>query len=199
MEEKSSSDNTKFKWPRYPRAAAGIQVNHCKSLTCRNFGVPTGKAQPAFKCLLCGESFPMHSNLAIAEELLFISDYLEPMAPRCLTLDWAGQEHVGEGQCTKYGVTRFGTPRYKCKTCKKVFAFGGAPDKGQHHTPQPGHIPQAGQLGRRPRSDNGVGHLAKAPLRPLRCPSAITRRPPSNLRGRGPSIKNSASGLNNFI
>ena len=154
MKEKSSSDKTKFKWPRYPPTAAGIQVNHCKSPTCQNFGVPpklesrraracagrtygpgdysvvaTGKAQPALKCLLCGEIFPMHSNLAIAEELLRISQYLEPPTSRCPNLDCADGLH-----CTKYGVNRFGTPRYKCKTCKKVFAFGGAPDKGQHQT-----------------------------------------------------------------
>ena len=164
MEEKSSSDKTAFKWPRYPPTAAGIQVNHCKSPTCRNFGIPpgpapkrgvrpkneppreprpgdytvvaTGKAQPALKCLLCGEIFPMHSNLAIAEELLRISDYLEPIVPCCPNLDCAGLEPVGGLHCTKYGVNRFGTPRYKCKTCKKVFAFGGAPDKGQHQTHQ---------------------------------------------------------------
>lgn len=74
--------------------------------------VATGKAQPALKCLLCGEIFPMHSNLAIAEELLRISDYLEPIAPSCPNLDCAGREHVGEGQCTKYGVNRFGTPSH---------------------------------------------------------------------------------------
>jgi transposase-like protein len=71
----------------------------------------------------------MHSNLAIAEELLRISQYLEPPTSRCPNLDCADGLH-----CTKYGVNRFGTPRYKCKTCKKVFAFGGAPDKGQHQT-----------------------------------------------------------------
>lgn len=149
MEEKSSSDKTKFKWPRYPPTAAGIQVNHCKSPTCQNFGVPpklesrraracagrtygpgdysvvaTGKAQPALKCLLCGEIFPMHSNLAIAEELLRISQYLEPPTSRCPNLDCADGLH-----CTKYGVNRFGTPRYKCKTCKKVFAFGAPPTR----------------------------------------------------------------------
>jgi hypothetical protein len=32
--------------------------------------VATGKGRPALKCSLCGEIFPMQSNLAIAEELL---------------------------------------------------------------------------------------------------------------------------------
>jgi len=93
--------------------------------------VASGKGNPALKCSLCGEIFPMHSNLAIAEELLRISEYLEPRIPRCPNLDCAGGS-----LCTKYGVNRFGTPRYKCQTCKKVFAFGGAPEKGQHRTHQ---------------------------------------------------------------
>ena len=71
----------------------------------------------------------MHSNLAIAEELLRISQYLEPVVPRCPNLDCADGHH-----CSQYGVNRFGTPKYTCKTGKKVFAFGGTPDKGQHQT-----------------------------------------------------------------
>lgn len=162
MAEKSPSDKPRFKWPRYPPTAAGIQVNHCKSPTCRNFGVPpgpaprrgvrpknepprepgpgdyivvaAGKGTPCLKCILCGEIFPMHSNLAIAEELLRISEYLEPTVPRCPNLDCADLQPSDGPHCTKYGVNRFGSPRYKCKACKKVFAFGGAPDKGQHRT-----------------------------------------------------------------
>ena len=40
--------------------------------------VATGKDKPGLKCSLCGEIYPMHSNLAIVEELLRISAYLEP-------------------------------------------------------------------------------------------------------------------------
>jgi transposase-like protein len=95
----------------------------------------SGKGNPCIRCVLCGEIFPMHINLAIADELLRISEYLEPTAPCCPNLNCAGLEPSGGYHCTKYGVPRFGTPRYKCKTCKKVFAFGGVPEKGQHHTP----------------------------------------------------------------
>ena len=183
MEEKSSPAKTKFKWPRYPSTAAGIQVNHCKSPTCRNFGVPpklesrrggastgrthgpgdysvvaTGKAQPALKCLLCGEIFPMHSNLAIAEELLRISDYLEPMVPRCPNLDCAGLEP----HCTKYGVTASTTARW-ARTRRRplcAWAWPVAPLRPKTSC----------TLSQRPRLANGVVRLAKTLLRPLRRP-----------------------------
>ena len=99
-EEKSPSGSGRLKkWPwRYPPTAAGIQVNHCKNPCCLNFGVAplhdrkrgrpfgggaepmpgdyivvaTGRSLPSLKCLLCGEIFPMQSNLArpgpVAEE-----------------------------------------------------------------------------------------------------------------------------------
>lgn len=156
LTEKSSSESGGSKWRwRYPPTAAGIQVNHCKNPRCENFGVPpndkkahrapaargdyvvvaTGKGKPSLKCPLCGEVFPMHSNLAIAEELLRISAYLEPAWPTCPNADCALFEQGGEAAPhTRYGVNRHGTPRYKCIGCKKVFAFGGAADKRQHET-----------------------------------------------------------------
>ena len=45
--------------------------------------VATGKDQPALKCRLCEEITPMQSNLAIAEELMRMSEYLEPVLPQC--------------------------------------------------------------------------------------------------------------------
>ncbi|MCX7247468.1 MAG: hypothetical protein NTX31_07320 [Burkholderiales bacterium] len=156
LDEKSPSGSEKPKWPwRYPPTAAGVQVNHCKNPFCKNFGVPpkdkkahrakptvgdymvvaSGKNKPCLKCSLCGEIFPMHSNLAIAEELLRISAYLEPAWPACPNEVCALFRQSGEGaHHTKFGVNRHGTPRYKCVACKKVFAHGGAADKRQHET-----------------------------------------------------------------
>ena len=156
LDEKSPSGSEKPNWPwRYPPTAAGIQVNHCKNPLCENFGVPpaakkargaepkagdyavvaSGKNKPCLKCSLCGEVFPMHSNLAIAEELMRISAYLEPAWPACPNADCALFGQKGEGaHHTKFGVNRHGTPRYKCIACKKVFAHGGAADKRQHET-----------------------------------------------------------------
>jgi transposase-like protein len=150
---------------RFPPTAAGIQVNHCKNPKCGNFGVPpkpgalarggartprttayepgdymvtsTGKDLPALKCHLCGEITPMQSNLAIAEELLRISDYLEPVLPRCpneacaMSTAPAAAENV-----TRFGTNQHGTPRYKCVGCRKAFSFGGKSTKRQRRTAQ---------------------------------------------------------------
>ncbi len=166
LEEKSTSEPGLKKWPwRYPPTAAGIQVNFCKSPKCGNFGVPPSNAVkkgrpsagsepkapapgdyivvavakdvPALKCGLCNEVFPMHSNLAVAEELMRISAYLDPVWPACpneacglhgKTDETSGKQH------TRYGVNSHGTPRYQCGGCHKVFAFGGGPDKRQRDT-----------------------------------------------------------------
>lgn len=150
---------------RFPPAAAGIQVNCCKNPKCGNFGVPpkagaparggvrvprtapyepgdyrvvaTGKDLPALHCQLCGDTFPMQSNLAIAEELLRISAYLEPIVPRCPNETCAlasvppAPEHF-----TRFGTNAHGTPRYKCVGCRKAFAFGGRSTRRQRRTHQ---------------------------------------------------------------
>lgn len=152
------------KWPwRFPPTAASIQVNHCRNPKCANFGVPphneskrgsaarkpggygpgdyrviaSGKGQPNLLCHLCGESFPMQSNLAIAEELMRISEYLEPRVPTCPSeacelYRKAEPEH--SGRHTRFGVNAHGTPRFRCGACRKVFAFGGRSTKRQRKT-----------------------------------------------------------------
>lgn len=79
----------------------------------------------------------MQSNLAIAEELLRISDYLEPKLPTCPNDDCelfnrAGEEH--SRRHTRFGTNAHGTPRFKCGACAKVFAFGGRSTKRQRKT-----------------------------------------------------------------
>ena len=161
-EEKSPSGSGRLKkWPwRYPPTAAGIQVNHCKNPCCLNFGVAPlhdrkrgrpadgalepspgdyiatgiGKGAPGLKCLLCGEIFPMQSNLAIAEELLRISAYLEPRLPWCTNEDCTASTGHSTKPPTRFGVNRHGTPRYKCANCGKTFTFGGKSTKRQRET-----------------------------------------------------------------
>lgn len=152
------------KWPwRFPPTAAGIQVNHCRNPRCANFGVPPhnevkrgrptakapgprpgdytvqahGKGLPNLVCHLCRESFPMQSNLAIAEELMRISEYLEPRVPTCPNeacdlFRKTEPEHAGRH--TRFGVNAHGTPRFRCGACRKVFAFGGRSTKRQQKT-----------------------------------------------------------------
>lgn len=166
LEEKSSSEDKPLDWPwRVPPIAAGIQVNFCRNPACANFGVPpgrpkkrgkppknkpkappapgdytsvsSGKDQPCLLCDLCQEVFPLHSNLAIAEELLRISAYLEPDWPVCPneTCELHGQSgDEVSSRHSRYGANRHGTPRYKCASCKKIFAHGGGADKRQRET-----------------------------------------------------------------
>lgn len=150
-----------MKWPwRFPPTAGSIQVNFCRNPLCGNFGVPprneskrgrrakaasapapgdysvtaTGKNLPALECKLCGEIFPMQSNLAIAEELLRIGKYLDPHVPVCqneaCTL-FGRDDDESAGRHTRYGVNAHGTPRFKCGACRKIFAFGGRATKRQ--------------------------------------------------------------------
>jgi transposase-like protein len=90
-----------------------------------------GKGLPVLRCLLCGESFPMQSNSAIAEELLRIGSYLEPVRPLCSKPACAIETQESP---TRYGVNRHGTPRYKCGSCHKIFTFGGKSTKRQQKT-----------------------------------------------------------------
>lgn len=96
--------------------------------------VATGKSQPSLKCQLCGEIFPMQSNLAIAEELLRISTYLEPVLPRCSDETCAASSGTNTKPPTRFGTNRHGTPRYKCANCGKTFTFGGKSTKRQRET-----------------------------------------------------------------
>lgn len=93
-----------------------------------------GKGAPGLKCLLCGEIFPMQSNLAIAEELLRISAYLEPRLPWCTNEDCTASTGHSTKPPTRFGVNRHGTPRYKCANCGKTFTFGGKSTKRQRET-----------------------------------------------------------------
>lgn len=147
---------------RYPPEAAGIQVNYCKNPKCANFGVPphpqkayrrksitpagpgdytvvaSGKGQPVLRCELCFEHIPMQSNLAIAEELLRISGYLEPPAEPSCPNELCEAHGVPLSTAPKgyrrYGTNARGTPRYRCNSCHKVFALAAKSTHWQHET-----------------------------------------------------------------
>jgi hypothetical protein len=106
-------------FPPVPLAVAGVDVNFCKNPTCANFGVPavlvkwrrtknsalsttpgtaysltgTGSGRPALRCLLCGETFSVKSNLAAVEEVMRFSNYLLPAAaPHCPNSECSNQD-----------------------------------------------------------------------------------------------------------
>lgn len=127
--------------PRVPPEASGINVNHCKSPTCPNFGHPPssvrpyrskgtkpvpgdytiaglGKANPGLKCAFCGEVAPIRSNEAIVEEVWrqighILSD--DPTPPIACP-------HCASANCTIWGKTASGTQRYRCKDCYRTFS-----------------------------------------------------------------------------
>ncbi|MGH8806514.1 MAG: transposase [Noviherbaspirillum sp.] len=78
----------------------------------------------------------MQSNLAIAEELLRIGAYLEPETPTCPNDQCSSYGKSASETVTyaRFGVNAHGTPRYRCGSCRKVFAFGGKSTKRQRRT-----------------------------------------------------------------
>jgi len=98
MQEKSSATSTR-NHPRIPPEHGGVQVNHCKSPVCANYGVPPeqtsargrnrdtldsrNKGISSCICTSCGEGFPLKSNLGIAEEVERMASYLSPAGAVC--------------------------------------------------------------------------------------------------------------------
>lgn len=143
-QEKKSPDS---KRPRIPPAASGIQINFCKNPRCDNFGVPprlnVTRGRPTsgsnrdeynvsvwapgatvMRCKLCGESFPLKSNLAIAEEF----DRL--LAPLVIKKHSCPQETCSNHgvpvstpkRYQSFGKTAAGSARYRCKACGHLFS-----------------------------------------------------------------------------
>jgi len=134
--------------PRIPFEVDGIQVNHCKTPTCPNFGVPAAQApegkvnasQDPYRviggrrslrqltCHFCQRSSALRSNLAIAQE----ATRLDPIrwraarttcvTPGCAAFGLAVADHPQHYQ--KHGHTAAGEPRYRCKACRATLTGG---------------------------------------------------------------------------
>lgn len=142
MQKKSSATST-LKHPRIPPEHGGLQVNHCKSPVCQNYGVPPeqtsvrgencytldsrNRGVSSCICTLCGEGFPLKSNLGIAEEVERMTAYLSPPdAVFChndACANHTGQVPVGTaGAYASFGKTTTGSPRWRCSVCDKTFS-----------------------------------------------------------------------------
>ena len=134
--------------PRVPPADGGIQSNFCRNINCDNFGVeplqnvPRGTSRPGgdgyrlnaggrqnktkLHCTKCGQSSSIKSNAGIREELKRISAYLEPTPmPSCPNVDCASHGISVLDDPARYhshGYTSAGSPRWRCKACRKVFS-----------------------------------------------------------------------------
>lgn len=146
MPEKSLATSAR-NYPRIPPEHGGVQVNYCKSPVCSNYGVTAGqtaerrpggtnpytldasrKGVSICICNDCGESFPLKSNLGIAEEIERMANYLSPAAAVfCRNEDCANhRNHVPVGTAGAYasfGKTTIGNPRWRCNVCGKTFSL----------------------------------------------------------------------------
>jgi transposase-like protein len=143
--EKSSATSAR-EYPRIPIEHGGIQVNYCKSPVCSNYGIAAGqraerrpggtnpytldvqrKGVSFCICNDCGESFPLKSNVGIAEEVQRMAAYLLPAAAVFCRNDdcpnHANQVPVGTaGAYASFGKTTVGNPRWRCNVCGKTFS-----------------------------------------------------------------------------
>lgn len=135
------------KLPRMPPSVGGIQINFCKNPRCANFGVlprldvtrgyriPGSKLDgyrvsgrvpgtPLMRCKLCGESFPLKSNLAITEEFDRQMAFLAVKEHSC-PLESCTNHGIAVGTPKRYqsfGKTAAGSARYRCKSCGHLFS-----------------------------------------------------------------------------
>lgn len=137
---------------RFPAPADGVQVNFCKNVSCKAFGVPetlhrirrSKRTLPAagdyirggtperlrMVCALCGSKNPLRSNSAIVEELRRLnqssSDAPTPSCPD-ETCGNHGSPVSAPGLYARFGKTKSGTARWRCNACKKTFSEKGKP------------------------------------------------------------------------
>lgn len=135
--------------PRIPPESDRIQVNHCKTAGCANFGVSApqtrgrveggigsylltsgGRQLPLLQCHLCRRSAVVYSNSAIAQEVA----RFDPAQSRvtgaacpngeCTSFDKPASQH--RQLYYSHGTTRVGEPRYRCKACGLTFSCGAS-------------------------------------------------------------------------
>lgn len=122
------------------------EVNFCRTVGCRNFGVPPvranrGRGRPrpdqyrvvgggggtgALFCFDCNKSTILKSNAAVHEEFSRITSVLDVEHPlRCPSATCVNHIYRGASarQFRRNGSNRHGTPRWECRACRKTFSL----------------------------------------------------------------------------
>lgn len=128
---------------RIPPEWDGLQVNFCKNPACKNFGVrprdkagataksdeyrlvSTGQSLPALRCKSCGESPPIKSNLAVAEEIARMMEGIPSETLASCPVETCANHHVPidtRKAYQRFGVTASGSARFRCKICNRLFS-----------------------------------------------------------------------------
>ncbi|ULB08374.1 hypothetical protein ORIO_00255 [Cereibacter azotoformans] len=135
-----------------PYPVAGIDLNFCRNPACAEYGilpdpfkrpngsepappgVPRGavsgkKHEEYYQCDSCGTTHRLKNNRAVAEEVERLRRIrsTDPSAPACRNTDCANHglsvaAHPGMYQ--RFGKTKGGDARWRCKGCGKTFSVG---------------------------------------------------------------------------
>jgi hypothetical protein len=139
---------------RVPVEVDGIQVNFCRNPTCSNFGVAAsqtvsrgrpalgappnpytisgqGKGIQGIRCNTCGEAPPIKSNLGIAEEVARLGSHLLARPSAGCSGDACASRgispHDRPDLYDRFGKTRAGSSRWRCKRCGKTISTPASP------------------------------------------------------------------------
>lgn len=144
----AKSSPTLIRPDRAPPPVDGLQVNFCKNPRCKNFGIPprlgraprgphvkiepdyravgVGNGLPGICCMHCGETPMVKSNLAVAQERDRMLQELESAPPpACRTAGCPNTVHPvpSAAHYARFGRTAGGSPRFRCKACKKMISM----------------------------------------------------------------------------
>lgn len=138
-----------------PVAAGDLQVNTCRNNACPAFGLapiprteetaaglPKRRGRPGqlvthtftgredkrgLSCRQCGHTSSLKSNVGVQEELARARSYLEASPPlQCANSDCDSRK-TGLPGFQKFGKTKCGSPRFRCRTCGRTQSAPVAP------------------------------------------------------------------------
>ncbi|PSW65054.1 lactate dehydrogenase [Photobacterium leiognathi subsp. mandapamensis] len=125
-----------------PLAFNGYQFNHCKTLSCKNFGSHNpndyvlqnnNRNRPTLVCRECGAFPPLLNNQDVVEETLRYQRLQSSDLPRCTNSECDNKHYPALTHRHLYHAFGFSgdRQRYRCKACEQTFVdrWSGANNK----------------------------------------------------------------------